>query len=206
MKDKVERTLHAVLYRYECPPALALSDYQMQILSKTDQGEIAAHVAQCPHCRAELQRLAAFLAPDTALLGWREAGGFIWQRFQEKGAILIRILQEALLPLPPHPLAVKGHKPEVSDLEIIRRITLSPDETGDLDIEAIIWRDPQSSTYCQMSIRVQSPYRWPELAGVVVQAVAHTWQREGTTNDNGEVTFGGLPEEWSGELSIEVRP
>lgn len=206
MKDKVEQILQTALYRYECPSVLALNDYQMKILSQQEQQRVEVHLAQCPHCQAELQRLITFLAMEAVTSNWQEAAGFIWQQVREKQAIVIRFLQGAMSSTPLLPLAVKGGKLDRESTQIIRQIILSPEDTGNLDIEVIIWQEPQSPLYCQVTIRIQDPNRWPELGGVMVQAVAHTWQMEGTTNNNGEVVFEGLLKEWLGELSIEVRP
>ncbi len=205
MKRSVEQLLQAGLYRYECPSTLTLSDYQMRLLAKQEQERVVSHVARCPHCQAELQRLEQFLLPDAvASPSWQHALSFIWQNLKEKGTFLVRLLQETQTPLQPLTVAVKGHKRIEKDSEIIRRITLSPEETDDLDLEAIVWRTASASA-CQITIRVQIPSRWPEMAGVVVRGTAHTWQKVETTNSEGEVLFTDLPEEWVSDLSLEVQ-
>ncbi len=205
MKASTDQLLKVTLYRHACPPALTLSDYQMQLLPQEGQRMVAAHVAHCPHCQSELQRLEPFVNPNTAAApSWQHAFGFIWQNLKEKGTYLVRLLQETQTPLQPLTVAVKGHKRIEKDSEIIRRITLSPDETDDLDLEAIVWRTASASA-CQITIRVQTPSRWPEMAGVVVRGTAHTWQKVEATNSEGEVLFTDLPEEWVSDLSLEVQ-
>lgn len=206
MKATIDQRLQASLYRHECPPALTLSDYQMRLLPQQEQSKVASHVARCPHCQAELERLELFLAPNAAAPTWQQSIGFIWQHIQDKGTILVRLLQETGLPAQPLTLAVKGRRSDSQQNHVVRHITLSPDETGDVDLEAIVWRPSPSSPSCRVTVRVQIPSRWPELAGVRVQGTARTWQRIETTNHEGEVILDNLPEEWLADLSLEVQP
>jgi hypothetical protein len=193
---------------------MTISDYQMGVLTKPEQGRVRAHLDRCPHCRAELSRLLTFLAPEASAPqsepSWAQATGFEWQRVRETGQVLIRLLGEALSPpqaLQPAFVAIKGqaHGLEEQD-DVVCRITLDPDETGDLDIEAIVRRDQDDPELGILVARVQSPSRWPELAGTLVQAGAGDWQAEGTTDDDGMVTLTGLPLGLLDVLSIQVVP
>jgi len=57
-----EHRLTTTFYRFHCPPALQLGEYQLALLPPAEQEAITAHLATCPHCAQELAQLQAFLA------------------------------------------------------------------------------------------------------------------------------------------------
>lgn len=65
----LNNALRASLYRRTCPTTMALGDYHLGLLAADEQTYIRNHLARCPHCQAELSRLAEFLAkgPDAAV-------------------------------------------------------------------------------------------------------------------------------------------
>lgn len=63
--EDFERELRRSLYRFDCPDAQTLGDYQLQLLAPEDQTRIAAHAVDCDECSDELQTLRAFLAMPT---------------------------------------------------------------------------------------------------------------------------------------------
>ena len=55
------------LYRRDCPSTMDLGDYHLRLLTRRRAAEVGRHVKECPHCRAEIERLDEFLgavAPD----------------------------------------------------------------------------------------------------------------------------------------------
>jgi hypothetical protein len=54
-----------MLYRLDCPTSIDLGEYQLGLLPEVNSGIIAAHLTECPHCRAEIMQLQGFLV-DTA--------------------------------------------------------------------------------------------------------------------------------------------
>lgn len=60
--EELERELRRSLYRFDCPDAHTLGEYQLDMLDQERRMRIAAHAADCDECRAELQTLRAFLA------------------------------------------------------------------------------------------------------------------------------------------------
>lgn len=54
-----------MLYRLDCPTSLELGEYQLGLLPEVNRSATAAHLTECPHCRAEIMQLQGFLA-DTA--------------------------------------------------------------------------------------------------------------------------------------------
>jgi anti-sigma factor ChrR (cupin superfamily) len=58
---KLENQLSKVLYRAFCPETLELGEYQLGMLSSKQANKIQTHLAECPHCRAELAQLKSFL-------------------------------------------------------------------------------------------------------------------------------------------------
>ncbi len=212
-EQKLDTILKAALYRRNCPDTMTLSNYQMGVLTKPEQGRVRAHLDRCSHCGSELSRLLTFLATEASAhvseSNWSQAPGFEWQRVRETGQMVIRLLGQVLSPpqmLRPAAIAVKGQARGLEEDDVVYRITLDPDDTGDLDIEASIRRDQDDPELGILVARVQSPSRWPELAGTLVWAAAGDWQAEGLSNDEGMVTLTGLPIALLDVLSIKVIP
>jgi hypothetical protein len=60
--EDFERELRRTLYRFDCPDAQTLGDYQLELIEPIERTRIAAHAVECDECRDELQTLRAFLA------------------------------------------------------------------------------------------------------------------------------------------------
>ena len=60
--EQFERELRRVLYRFDCPDAHALGEYQLDLLEPEQRTQVAAHAAECDECRADLQTLRSYLA------------------------------------------------------------------------------------------------------------------------------------------------
>lgn len=62
---RLDHVLAAGLFRLHCPETLVLGEYALGILAPDREREIAEHLVDCLHCRAERQRFRSFLAePD----------------------------------------------------------------------------------------------------------------------------------------------
>lgn len=143
---------------------------------------------------------------------WIQALGFQWQCIQESGKVVIQLLNQALgrsqgtsIATNSTPIAVKGHISGSKESHILHRIKLEPDQTGEMDIEAVIRREENDSEACTVTIRALIPSQW-EWAGTVVKASAGDWQAEGATDDEGGVILKGMPESELERLRIEVNP
>jgi hypothetical protein len=70
---RVESLLRGTLFRFDCPDALTLGEYQLALLSAEQRTRVAAHAAECDACGAELRLLRTFLAtplrPQQSLSG-----------------------------------------------------------------------------------------------------------------------------------------
>lgn len=77
--EDFERELRHSLYRFDCPDAQTLGEYQLELLEPAERTRIAAHAVDCDECRDELQTLRAFLAMPTVVAEPRlaRAGRFI---------------------------------------------------------------------------------------------------------------------------------
>ena len=69
--EDFERELRSSLYRFDCPDAHTLGEYQIGVLDPQESMRIAGHAAQCDECQADLRLLRQFLAepievPDLA--------------------------------------------------------------------------------------------------------------------------------------------
>lgn len=60
--EDFERGLRRSLYRFDCPDAQTLGDYQLELLEPAERVRIAAHARDCDACSDELQTLRAYLA------------------------------------------------------------------------------------------------------------------------------------------------
>jgi hypothetical protein len=58
------RRIEEVIRRSLHPTAQQIGDYHLGLLDGAASASIAAHVAECPHCRAELDSLVAFLQDE----------------------------------------------------------------------------------------------------------------------------------------------
>jgi hypothetical protein len=63
--EDFERELRRSLYRFDCPDAQTLGNYQLELLEPGESTRIAAHAVDCDECRDELRTLRAFLAMPT---------------------------------------------------------------------------------------------------------------------------------------------
>jgi hypothetical protein len=54
--------LRRSLYRFDCPEAHALGEYELGVLDPVQRTLVAAHANECDDCRTELQTLRRFLA------------------------------------------------------------------------------------------------------------------------------------------------
>lgn len=190
-----------------------------------------ALITMAPELVAQFDALLAIPAPDEHDLlpdfptfamqfemerqkrpNWIQALGFQWQCIQESGKVVIQLLNQALGPSQATwmanksaPIPVKGHTSNSKESHILHRIKLEPDQTGEMDIEAVIRREENHSGECTVTVRALIPSQW-EWAGTVVKASAGDWQAEGATNDEGEVILEGMPESELEGLRIEVNP
>ena len=63
---RAERVLHTNLRRLDCPTPRQLGDYELKLVSKTDERAIARHLRTCVRCTDELEELRAYLVVDQA--------------------------------------------------------------------------------------------------------------------------------------------
>jgi hypothetical protein len=57
-----QQELRRSLYRFDCPDAHTLGEYELDLLDPDHRTRIAAHAVDCDDCRAELHTLREFLA------------------------------------------------------------------------------------------------------------------------------------------------
>ncbi len=205
-ESRLERMLRVALFRRSCPDTMVLSDYQLGFLSPTERARVHAHVARCPHCQAELARLGTFLADRPAVSSWISDLGFEWRRLMRAGGeasqIVIRLVKDTLMPLP-QLLPVRGED-NGADFGVQRQIALHPEQTGGLDVQVEVRRSLEFEEACQVIAQVQSPERWPDLAGATVKVQAGAWSREAQTDEHGRVVVEGVPSALLDVMTIKV--
>src|SRR5690349_8923272 len=60
-----EAELRRSLYRFDCPDAHTLGEFELDLLAPELRLQIAAHASRCDECRDELRMLRRFLAEPT---------------------------------------------------------------------------------------------------------------------------------------------
>jgi len=65
--DALEQRLRLTLYRFDCPDAQTLGEYELNMLDPVERTRIAAHAVDCDECTVELGELRAFLARPTSV-------------------------------------------------------------------------------------------------------------------------------------------
>jgi hypothetical protein len=65
--EEFEHRLRRSLFRFDCPDAQTLGDYQLELLEPAERVRIAAHARDCDECTDELRTLRAFLAMPTVI-------------------------------------------------------------------------------------------------------------------------------------------
>jgi hypothetical protein len=66
-EDDFELQLRQSLYRFDCPDAHTLGDYELGMLDPAERTRTAIHVLDCNECTAELAVLRTFLATPTSV-------------------------------------------------------------------------------------------------------------------------------------------
>lgn len=64
---RIQLGLRRSLFRFDCPDAHALGEYQLDLLKPEQQQRVAAHAVDCDACSAELQMLRSYLALPTSI-------------------------------------------------------------------------------------------------------------------------------------------
>lgn len=191
-----------------------------QIPLSAEYATMMMHIIFCPHCTAEYailkelntmtgSEMAHFPRPDLSFLApaWKPVHDWLYQLRQEGNRIvqvILRLSENMSPPVALTPLAVKGNMHTASQREIVRQVNLTPVDTEDLDIEAVIWKQRDDPMHYALTVRVQIPSRWPDLQGTEVSATAAEWHADGTTDSEGMVQFEGLPAALLNHLHITI--
>ncbi|MCK6623699.1 MAG: hypothetical protein DPW09_02065 [Anaerolineae bacterium] len=224
--EKLEAGLVAALYRQDCPAVIELGEYQLGLVNEATATRLAAHLERCPHCQAELARLADFLAEDASLAApaapgeetsWQQGEGFRWRQLKETGQLVIQIVGEALDKAsryvsqgPPRladQLAYGGLRSE-DPARSLGQLALTK-EVEDLEVIITAETMRRQADQCAITVHVNIPSRggWPNLAGTAV-----TLKRDEvkltthTTNAHGQTVFEGIPTAEFAHLSFEIIP
>jgi hypothetical protein len=101
--QRAENRLGRALFRVDCPTALELGEYRLGLLPISTQRRLEAHLANCPHCSAELATADGYL---TELQPVRPVATPADQPLGQK---VRRIIAELLRPARPAPaVALRG--------------------------------------------------------------------------------------------------
>ena len=65
--EDFERALGGALYRFDCPDAHTLGEYQIGVLDAPETMRVARHASECDECQAELRLLRGFLAAEVEI-------------------------------------------------------------------------------------------------------------------------------------------
>lgn len=226
--DELRRALSTqpnnLLTCQECQHLLpsCLTDSGDQTHAAPERAALLLHLALCPDCLAEYTLLRelqdvgttpvpAFPSPDLAFLepAWMPIRDWLYQiRFEGRRMMQVALrLAETFTPpsaVMAPALAYKGTPQPGSKGEIVRQVMLTPTETDDLDVEGVVRQIVNDPHHYMLTVRVQVPSRWPDLAGTGVHAQAADWHAEGTTDTDGVVQFTNLPVALVDQLRITI--
>jgi len=124
----VERRLRQALYRFDCPSLDLLRDYHWGYLPAGEHHQVKAHLDACPHCQAELARLAEFVAAERA-----EPSSALLARAREMAAQVRLVVARFISPSPRLVPLLRGETREVLlfDAEgITLSVNLEQDDAG----------------------------------------------------------------------------
>ena len=68
----LQQDLWRYLYRHHCPSSQTLADFYLDLLPASEAAAIQAHLAECPHCTAEIESLAQYLGKPGNRIDARE--------------------------------------------------------------------------------------------------------------------------------------
>lgn len=121
---------------------------------------------------------------------WTFAKGFKWRKFPT-GEVVIRLLPQT--------------SPTNADSDnVIRRLVITPAQIDDLSLEVTILQADSYMPLCTLNIVLKRPSRGTNLAGLLLEAEAATWQATGTTGANGHMTLTGPFEHQVNKLTFRV--
>jgi hypothetical protein len=220
MDDKtLAAKLRSNLYRRDCPDTMVLGEYQLGLLDEAEQNRLHAHLARCPHCQAEFDRLVEFLteealpaspSPAAEEVPWTQDLGFKW-RLGEARQVIIHFLSEVLSQtfsnsrqLPAGRLAyATARRGAEQSTRILGQLSLV--ELGhDLEVTIAAETKPDTSTTCTIIVEVDIPSRggWPHLAKTEVTLKRkETTLAIRTTDTFGKAIFEGIT---SAELPLLI--
>jgi hypothetical protein len=165
-------------------------DYQVLMAVARQEGDAGSQITPVPR------------RPETPGGDWVEGLGYLWQRLADTHQVLVRLWGEAPS-TPTFAPAVKGRASDEPD--VVRHLTLTPDDSGDLDLKIVVRRSQEAPGFYALTVRAQFRSRWQTLAGTTVVITADGWEAERTTDEHGEVVFEGIPEESLAALAIQIR-
>lgn len=206
---KLDEALKAAMARQACPDTMTLADFQAGWLAQPERATVEAHLTRCDDCQTELTRLGQFMTADatgvepSSTAKWQAGPGFAWQ-LREAGRTIVRFIDEALSPQPQFAAIASKGQLGGDDPTILRQIILTPDDVDDLDLHVIVRQAVDDDQTCLVQIRAEIPSRWPDLDGTWVLAKAGHWQAKGQTDEDGHLSFGGLPLALVDQLVVEV--
>jgi hypothetical protein len=64
---RIQVELRRTLFRFDCPDAHTLGEYQLDLLEPEHRRGVATHAADCDACSVELQTLRSYLAEPTSI-------------------------------------------------------------------------------------------------------------------------------------------
>lgn len=218
--------LQAALYRQDCPETMKLGEYQLGLLAEAEATQIKVHLNRCPHCQAELARLAEFLTEDVPVSPavsvaegspWIPGAGFVWRQVRESGQVIIRVLEEALNTAVfnfQHGLQSPVGQPALGrlrgkrSLQTLFQLALQ-EGIEDLEVTVTVAVKRGDPNHCTVTVQASIPSRggWPNLAGTEVilkqdELIIETQ----TTNAYGRAVFEGITTEQLAQLTFEIVP
>ena len=212
-QEILDDMLRAAFYRQDCPDPLVLGEYKLGILAEPEQANIQAHLARCPHCPTELDRLTDFFenesidepigisvpqpptAPDPS---WQEVAldqGRAWLETETKR------WRQLWLSLPP--LWRQSQEAPALAGMLQKGVVVPPSSSqgtmkiappkAHFEMQLSVVSDQKEQDLCRLNVDLTLKDRFGDFSGVQVTLLWNNSAQSKETNPQGEVSFTGLP-------------
>jgi hypothetical protein len=192
---------------------------------------VTLHLALCPHCTNELRETSALMAlglaegdieslqtptPDLSFLRGKQKKpaqpqANFWH-IDRMGHLIIRLAAALLSPpaqlAPAHVLRTEERirTSEAGDESALGRLSLGTPTFDDLQVDVTVLPDKNDPALCIVIARVETPSRWPNVAGSEVMLATRDEVFSAVTNESGEATFRKIALTTLDNATLTVKP
>jgi hypothetical protein len=194
--------LQAALYRRDCPATMTWGDYQLGLLAEEERARIHDHLQRCPHCQAELSRMASFMGEEQPIVlkprpNWLQValgGGRAWLDEQTGRWRQIEMALSSLEGGAPGAPALAGLMGDETSEPILGSFTvIGSDANFEMKVRAVPESPDAGGDTCRLEVDVALRDRFGDFSGVQVTLLHDQAADTQFTNAQGEAVFSGVP-------------